>query len=86
MKKVIKDSDKNESQFTQLTPNVVKELKYISTVNKNAYEIRLHVLELAVSLRHAIASPNYNSCQLFAADEILKTAREFYKFIENKQI
>jgi len=57
----------------------------IQTVNKNAYEIRLHVLELAVSLRQSTQSPTFQSSPSIVSDEVLAAARAFYQFVENRR-
>jgi len=56
-----------------------KSPQIIQTANKNAYEIRLQVLELAVKVQTntpgGIQSPQH----------VLNTAEQFYKFVENRR-
>jgi hypothetical protein len=61
---------------------VLKKIEIPQSVNKNAYELREMILKSAIEIVNKYST---QSSLPNTVDQILKTANQFYSFVENKQ-
>lgn len=89
-KNIVKIEDGNEMTFESVNSiqNTINEPKFnipsnIQTVNKNAYEIRRDILEMAL-MWVKFKSEKSSSFVGYSDDDIISTAKKFYSFVEKR--